>query len=97
LRIFRKIILWILVTVTMACVLFPVYVDLTFSYMKPRSPQPDQGRIHRIVINHGSVVYVNEKELRIVNFAFNDIFLIGIIGVGLVGVVQVYWKQGNDG
>jgi hypothetical protein len=49
------------------------------------------------VINHGSVVYVNEKELRIVNFAFNDIFLIGIIGVGLVCVVQVYWKQGNDG
>ena len=83
-------------TVTVPCVLFPAYVDLTFSYTMPTSPQPDQGRIHRFVVNHGSVVYVNEKELRTAHLAFNEVFLIGIIGGGLAGVVQVYWKVGDE-
>jgi hypothetical protein len=86
----------ILVTVAMAGITWPAYVDLAYSYTMPNSPRPDQGRIHRIVVNHGSIVYVNEKELRRADFAFHEIFLIGIVCVGLLGVVQVYWKFGDE-
>jgi hypothetical protein len=96
LRAFKGIVQWVLVTVAMACLLWPVCVDLTFAYTMPTSPQPDQGRIHRIVVSHGSVVYVTEKELHRADLAFNRIFLIGIVFGGLLGVVQVYWKPRDE-
>jgi hypothetical protein len=86
----------ILVTVAMACFMWPAYVHVAYSYTMPTSPQADQGRIHRIVVNHGSVVYVNDREFRRADFAFHEIFLIGIVCVGLLGVVQVYWKLGDE-
>ena len=58
----------------------------------PASPQPSQGRTHRIVVNHGSVVYVNETEYRQADFAFHTVSLIAIVSIGLLGVIVTYWN-----
>jgi hypothetical protein len=89
----RKAVISVLVAAAMSSFLWPAYIHVAYSLKMPSSPQPSQGRIYRIVVNHGSVVYVNEIELRRADFAFNTIFLIGIVCVGLLGIVVVYWNS----
>ena len=91
-RLFRRIVKYFLAAMTMACFMWPMYLDHTLAYTMPTSPQLDQGRIHRIVVHHGSVVYVNERELRRADFVFHKIFLAGIVFAGLLGVLIVYWE-----
>jgi hypothetical protein len=42
----------------------------------PAAPQPTTGRIYRLVVNHGAVVYVNDEEFKRADFAFHQLFLI---------------------
>lgn len=91
----RKLVIGILSAIALLLVLWPSYIDLTYAFWMPSSPQPGQGRIYRLVVSHGSVVYVNENELHRAEFAFDWIFLVGIICVGLLGICLVYWKESN--
>jgi hypothetical protein len=91
----RKIAILVLTAVTMTCLIWPMYLDRTLAHTMPTTPQVSQGRIYRIVVNHGSIIYVNEKEFRQANLAFNTIFMIAIVSAGLLGMVFVYWKAGG--
>jgi hypothetical protein len=92
LRNLRKLVISLLAAVTIPCGIWPIYLDTKLAYTMPTSPQPDQGRIYRLVVHHGSVIYLNEKEFRQADLVFHTIFLIGIVGAGLIGVVTVYWN-----
>jgi hypothetical protein len=91
----RKLVISTLSVIALLLVLWPPYIDLTYAFWMPTSPQPDQGRIYRLVVNHGSVVYVNETELHRAEFAFTWIFLIGIICGGILGLCLAYWKESS--
>jgi hypothetical protein len=93
----RKLVISVLVAMMMASFMWPVYLDHTYAYTMPTSPRPDQGRIYRMVVNHGSVIYVNEKEFRQADLVFHKISLIGIVCLGLAGIALVYWNPRADG
>ena len=58
----------------------------------PASPQPSEGKLYRIVVSHGSVVFGTDRDLRLALFVFNYVFFGGVAAVALVGTVLVYWK-----
>src|SRR5579863_9427876 len=89
---FRRLVISTLAVIALTTLLWPVYIDYAYAYEMPTSPQPSQGRNYRLVVSHGSVVFVNGNELHRAEFAFNRIFLIGIISGGLLGICLVYWK-----
>jgi len=40
-----------------------IYIHIHYSDVMPHSPQPQTGRVYRMVVNHGTVIYVNKQEL----------------------------------
>ncbi len=52
-----------LLTIFFVSLLVHVGIELNYASHKPQSPQPQTGRVIRIIINHGSTVYVSQEEL----------------------------------
>lgn len=50
-----------------------LYVSFHYAAVKPRSPQPDTGRIYPVRAQYEVVVYVNKRELRYRNFVKYDL------------------------
>jgi hypothetical protein len=59
----------------------------------PSSPQVETGRIHRMTVNHGFVVYVTETEFRHADFVLNKFFYFGFICFGVFAILKTYWKK----
>ena len=58
------------------CVAWQIWIHVSYGARMPASPQLAEGRIYRIVVNHGTTVYVNEEEFKRANFAFNQMLII---------------------
>jgi hypothetical protein len=41
-----------------------MYTEVSYSVSMPNTPDPTTGRVHRLVVNHGAVIFVNADELR---------------------------------
>jgi hypothetical protein len=65
---------------------------VTYPYTMPTSAQPSEGKIYRIVVSHGSVVFVTDRDFHLARFVFNYVFLVGVAAAALAGTVLVYWK-----
>jgi hypothetical protein len=85
-------ILSILASVAIFCFAWPIYLQVTYPYTMLNSPQPSEGRIYRIVVSHGPVVYVTNHDFHLAQFVFNFIFFCGCAAVAPMGIVLVYWK-----
>jgi hypothetical protein len=74
-----------------------VYIDVHYSAVMPGSPQPSTGRIYRMVVNHGYVVYVNKRELEWADFfeKLTDICGVGALLFVLVGACLGWFKKGS--
>jgi hypothetical protein len=88
----RPLVLSILTSIAIFCFAWPIYLDVSYPYTMPTSPQPSEGKIHRLVVSHGSVVFVTDRDLYLARFVFNYVFFGGVAAVALVGTVLVYWK-----
>ncbi len=61
----------------------------------PNAPQPEVGRVYRISVNHGAVVYVTKEEYEKTQFAFNEVFWVAVacfVGIALIK----FWPSAND-
>ena len=38
--------------------------EINYSIVMPKAPDPATGRVHRLVVNHGYVIFVNDDERR---------------------------------
>ena len=76
------------------------YVDSEYAYNMPESPQPASGRIYRIMVNHGSIVYVNKRELARAHFVFHDLFNVGtasfFLAFFLTGDLRRLWQKARS-
>jgi hypothetical protein len=89
----KKAVVATLFTVFSISILWGVFIHINYAYTKPRLPQPETGRIHRITVNHGYVVYVTEGELRRAHFVLNDVFWVGMASFVVLGFIRVYWPE----
>jgi hypothetical protein len=79
--------MWISVCVFFVGLLLNVGIELTYAGNKPRVPDVSRSRIIRMTINHGSVIYVNEEELRTydsVKTATLFVMPVSLAGAGLL-------------
>lgn len=70
-----------------------VYIDLDYAYTMPGAPQPKTGRVYRITVDHGSVVFVNKQELAWANFVFHDLFNVATVCFILIFVLTVDFRE----
>lgn len=73
----RKALITFLGTVFFLTLAANVYIDLDYAYTMPKSPQAGSGRVYRIMVNHGTLVYVTRQEFARANFVFHDLFNVG--------------------
>ena len=78
--------------ITFACGSWVTYIHLNYAYTMPYSPQPQIGRVHRIVVNHGYVVYVTAEEFKRADFVLHQVFWIGFYCTLVLMILVVYWK-----
>lgn len=67
------------------------YIHFSYDASMPRSPQPSEGRVYCLTVNHGDRVYVNQYELNRANFVFHDISVLGLACVLALVFVKQYW------
>ena len=82
----------VLVVTCVFCLAAAVYLDIHYAYTMPRSAQPETGRIYPLCVSHGTVVYVNQRELRYADFVFHDLMTLFGIGAILGFVLKFRWK-----
>jgi cell division protein YceG involved in septum cleavage len=92
----KRIIVVALVSIFFASLLIHVGIEISYASNKPQSPQPESGRVVRITINHGSVVYVSNEELErlhSVQTAAVCTMLASFIGIGILKLFRgEIWK-----
>ncbi len=89
----RRILVIFLATTFLFTVAANIYIHIHYSDVMPESPQAQTGRIYRLVVNHGYVVYVNKQELDRANFVFYDLFGAGAACFGLLGLLRLRFKK----
>jgi len=92
-RMIRRALVILLATVFLFCVSWQLWIHLSYSANMPRSPEPDTGRIYRVVVNHGAEVYVTRAELNWCDFAQNETYWIEFSILGLLGYLRVRYKN----
>jgi hypothetical protein len=89
----RKILVSALAALFIACMAFNVFIHLSYAYTKPQLPHRASGRICRIVVNHGTVVFVTPSESRLAHFVLKDVFWLGMgTFIALISVAAL-WKK----
>jgi hypothetical protein len=81
--------MWIFVCVFFVGLLLNVGIELIYAGNKPRVPDVSRSRIIRMTINHSSIIYVNEEELKTydsVKTATLCVMLVSFAGAGLLKV-----------
>jgi len=63
-------------------------VHLGYAYSMPRTPDVKRGRILETSVNHGTIVFVTEAELRRKELAERALFLGGPVTLGVIAFVQ---------
>jgi hypothetical protein len=92
-KVARQTLIVLLMCGVFSSVLAGTYVHLSYSGSMPRTPQPEYGRIHPLTVNHGTLVYVNQKELDRANFVFHDVLIFGMCSVLALAFIKQYWND----
>jgi hypothetical protein len=61
---FRKLTITLLLGAYGIYVLVLCWTDISYYSRLPKNPDPNSGKVHRMVVSHGSVRYGSERELR---------------------------------
>jgi hypothetical protein len=67
-----------------------VGIELTYAGDKSGVPDITRSRIIRMTINHGSIIYVNEEELKTYNFVKTLTFCVMLISFAGAGLLKVF-------
>jgi len=77
----------------MACVLSQIYIDISYDYQMPASPQPETGRVYRIAVNHGDVRYVSQKEFERADFVRYKMVLPEVLLFAAFMILRTRYKE----
>lgn len=89
---FRKVVVGVLTMAFAASMLWAIFIHLSYDHKMPQAPQPDTGRVYRMTVNHGDVVYVTKGELDRAQFVLNKVFWVGMACFGVLIILKVRWK-----
>jgi hypothetical protein len=89
----RRALVVFLAAVFVVAVAAGIYIHIHYSNVMPHSPQAQTGRVYRMVVNHGTVVYVNKQELKGAHFVFYDLFTVGVVCFGLLVLLRIRFKK----
>jgi hypothetical protein len=82
--------MWIFVCFFFVGLLLNVGIELTYAGNKPSVPDITRSRITRMTINHGSIIYVNEGELKMYNSVKTLTFCVMLVSLAGAGLLKVF-------
>ena len=86
---------WILVCLFFVGLLLNVGIELTYAGNKPRVPNITRSRSIRMTINHGSIIYVNEEELKMYTSVKTLTFCVMLASFAGAGLLKVFSGSGD--
>ena len=92
----KRWIMWILVSLFFAGLLSNVGIELAYAGSKPRAPDVTRGEVIRLTVNHGSEIYVNERELKDYEFVKNLTWVTMLISFAGAGFLKVFGSKPQD-
>jgi len=95
-RRFRNFVIAAVIAVFCVGLALNVYIDLSYWATMPRVPEASTGRVVRIVVNHGTVVYVTPQEFLWADRIYRMGFPI-VIAAGLsLLAIKIYWAPASE-
>jgi hypothetical protein len=82
--------MWILVCFFFVGLLLNVGIELTYAGDKPSLPDISRSRIIRMTINHGSIIYVNDEELKTYNSVKTLTFCVMLVSFAGAGLLKAF-------
>ena len=83
-------IMWTFVALFFAALLANVGIELSYAQNKARSPNTANGEVIRLIVNHGSEIYVSEREVNVYNGVKNVTMLVILISFAGAGLLKVF-------
>jgi TRAP-type C4-dicarboxylate transport system permease small subunit len=77
----RKAILILLLSLFLSCLVFCIWIHLSYSWYLPVSPDVKTGHVYPLVVNHGFLRYGTEQNMHIFNLIDKSL-LVGMVAVG---------------
>ena len=74
----------------LVCLFWNVWIDVSYAAAMPASPQLQNGRINRIVVNHGFVRYVTKAELARANLVHGPVFWLMVALLACTGFLKAW-------
>ena len=84
-RFIKRIVLVALVTTFFVALLAGTCTELCYAHNMPSNPQPQIGKVIRMTVNHGCVIYATHEEwvhYRSVQAVSDSVMLASFIGIG---------------
>lgn len=88
----KRIVITALIVVFFVSLGWIAFIHVSYAYWMPGVPQPELGRTHEIIVNHGFRVYVTHDELQRADFVLHRVFWVAIASLAGLGIVKAYWK-----
>ena len=88
--------IWIFVSFFFAGLLWNVGIELAYAGNKPRTPDVTSGRVNQLTVNHGSRIYVSEKELKVYDLVKELTLGIMLISVAGAGFLKVFGSKSES-
>ena len=80
----------VLISVFIVAVLSTIYIHLDYASRMPSAPRPEVGRIYRMTVNHGTVVYVTRDEFKRAHVIVDKLFLVGMAAFFILMLSKLY-------
>ena len=93
----RKALVILLLCGFAAWLLFFCWAHLSYASSLPTAPNQKEGRVYQMSVNHGSVRYGTEREIRTLRWAENSqmLAIVFVVAAIILRVRYDDWKQGS--
>src|SRR3954471_19525608 len=85
----RRRAIWILAMVFIAGLLSNVGIELFYAGDKPPTPDVLTGRTIRLTVNHGSTIYVSDRELHLYDLVKRTTVVAMVISFGGIALLKI--------
>ncbi len=92
----KRWIMWALVVLFFAALLVNVGIELSYAQNKARNPNAAKAEVIKLTINHGSEIYVSERELNVYTGTKSVTILVMLVSFAGAGLMKAFIPSLQD-
>ena len=96
LRTLRRFLTFGIIGLFLASIIWQMWIDHSYAMYMPRTPDPVAGRVHQMVVEHGTEIYVTSAELWRSEFSFRGLIAGQVALLCLLAFMLIHYDDFED-